>query len=252
MSTVITNTTTTGGRLDVGGGPVWADNLVFYMDAGNPYGGPQPGDSSSTINNIAPKGYVNRFRQTSTLDNDTSITNGYFNFDGTNDRIDMEATFTMDSEGATLMWWMAPHSATTNYDIVGNSGTNAVLQLIEFRQTFFYAESNNNCGYFNSPSFEEWTDGEWHHVAVRFNSSQEANWFIDGESIGETSNYGVVDCGSTPLSNLGGYDTTLRYWGSGGYSADYRGQMNQMMFYDTELTDFQIIQNYRAQRYRYS
>lgn len=253
MGTVITNTTTTGGRLDLGGGAVWSNNLVFYWDAGNNFGGPQSGDSSTTINNIAPKGYANRHRQTGGLENQAQIQNGAFLFDGVGDRIDMEDTFTMDSAGATLMWWMAPHSATTSYNIVGQSNGGGVVKLIEFRQTFFYGETNNNCGYFNSPSFEEWVDGEWHHVAVRFNSSQEAHWFIDGENIGETSDYGYVNCDTNNLlSNLGGYDLSMRWWGSGGYSADYKGQLNQMMFYDTELSDGIIAQNYRAQRYRYS
>jgi len=252
MSTTIVNATTEGGRTDVGGGPIWIGNLLFYLDAGNPFGGPQAGEGSSVINNIAPKRSANRFRQTSTLDNNAQVLNNYFNFDGVNDRIDMEAEFTMDSAGATLMWWMAPHSATTNYNIVGNGENGGVLQNIEFRQTFFYAETNNNCGYYHSPSFDQWNDNEWHHVAVTFNSNQEANWYIDGAAIGEATTYGQVNCTATTLSNLGGYDATMRYWGSGGYSSDYRGNLNQMMFYDTELTLFQISTNYRSQKYRYS
>jgi len=183
-------------------------------------------------------------------------TNGSFDFDGTDDYVELDETFTMDSAGATLMWWMAPSSATTNYNLFGASSSGGVLQLIEYRYNvnvgaYFYAETNNNCGYFSSPTFTVWNNNEWHHVAVRFNNNQ-SHWFIDGQNIGETTDYGSVNCSATPLTNLGGYDTTLQYIGSGGYSNRYDGLINHIMLYDHALLDREIFKNYRVLKTRFA
>ena len=175
---------------------------------------------------------------------------GSFSFDGDDDYISLGETFTMDSDDATLMWWMAPSSATTDYNLFGASSNTGVLKLIEFRQTFFYAESNNNCGYFNSPAFTAWSNNEWHHVTVRFLGDR-AYWYIDGNSIGETEDYGTIDCGATVLNDLGQYNTTLGYFGSGGYSNRYTGLLNDIMLYNRGLSNTEILQNYNALKRRF-
>lgn len=227
------------------GGAIVRDGLTFYYDTQNDKSYP---NSGTTLTNITPYPQI-QVAPTATMTGTTVNGDEHLSFDGS-DYIELSENFTMDTNGATLMWWMAPSSATTNYDLFGSSNNNGVLRLIEFRQTFFYGETNNNCGYFNSPSFSQWNNNEWHHVAVRF-LNEEAHWYIDGINIGETSNYGVINCGSTPLSDLGGYDLTMRFIGGGGYSARYNGLMNQIMLYNRGLSDEEVFQNYRVTEHRY-
>ena len=236
---------TNGTQISIGGAIV-RDGLTFYYDTQNDTSYP---NSGTTLTNITPRRQI-QVAPTATMTGTTVNTDGHLSFDGS-DYIELSENFTMDTNGATLMWWMAPSSATTNYDLFGSSNNNGVLKLIEFRQTFFYGETNNNCGYFSSPSFSQWNNNEWHHVAVRF-LNEEAHWYIDGDNIGETSNYGVINCGSTPLSDLGGYDLTMRFIGGGGYSARYNGLMNQIMLYNRGLSDAEVLQNYRVTEHRYN
>ena len=115
-----------GTNISVGSGIV-KDDLTFYYDTQNDNSYP---NSGTTLTNITPYPQI-QVAPTATMTGTTVNGDEHLSFDGS-DYIELSENFTMDTNGATLMWWMAPSSATTNYDLFGSSNDNGVLRLIEF------------------------------------------------------------------------------------------------------------------------
>lgn len=227
------------------------NGLTFYYDAYN--NASYPGSGTDIFN------ITNNDDIETTLSGSFSgvtVVNDHLDFDS-GDRIDINENFVMSRSGATLMWWMATSTATTNQNIFSiGKGDNPYNKLIEYRQTSFYGETDTNCNNFHSPSFTAFSNNEWRHIAVKFDSNS-SFWYIDGNNIGETTNYGVdtsggQSCGDAPSTDQLEADLTLRYiGGTGGYSSPYEGQLNQIMLYNRGLSDAEVLQNFNAQRNRY-
>ena len=175
-----------------------------------------------------------------------SSAKGCLSFDGTGDYTTFNS-ITLSRSGAAMSWWMAP-STIANMDLFGDHNDNGYLRLIEFRQTYFYAETNSNCNYFSSPSFTAFTANEWRNVCVVF-SSNLSTWYIDGQSIGSTSNYGSENC-STPVSNMVA-DTTFSRIATGGYSGTFNGKLSHISIHNRALTASEVEQNYEALKTRF-
>ena len=222
------------------------DGLVMYYDMANQKSYPNTG---TEIFNLAHQDI--QITDSGSL-NGTTVSNNALIFDGSDDRVDMEETIVLSRSGMTLMWWMKPHTIKNMGLFSISETTNPVLKLIEFRQSSFYAETNNNCNYFNSPSFTTFSSNEWRHVAVRF-LNNEAHWYIDGSNIGETPDYGKFDC--DPPNNYAVSElvsnTDWRYISGGTYSDRFDGEMNHIMLYNRGLDDTEVSQNYTALRHRY-
>ena len=238
-----------GTNISVGSGVV-RDGLRMYYDVGNDKSYPGTG---TTLTNITPYPQI-EVAPTATLNSATVNGDGHLSFDGTS-RVTLSENFTMRKEGGTLMWWMATDSPSTNQVLfsIGTGPTNPYLQLIEYHQTKFYGEVDTNCNNFDSPTFTTFTAGEWRHVAVRF-LNNESHWYIDGQNIGETPDYGDSggNCGNGLATELED-DLTMRYiGGSGGYGGQYDGLMNQIMLYNRGLSDEEVFQNYRVTEHRYN
>ena len=227
------------------------EGLRLYYDTYNYSSYPKSG---TDVFNITPNETIEA--TTSGSFSNVTVIDNHLNFDS-GDRIDLDEDIVMSRGGATLMWWMATSTATTDQNIfsIGN-GSNPYNRLLEYRQTFFYGEVDTNCNNFHSPSFTAFSNNEWRHVTVRFNNNS-SFWYIDGNSIGETTDYGKdttggLDCGDAPATDQLVDDLTLRYiGGTGGYSSPYSGQLNQIMLYNRSLSDAEVLQNFNAQRSRY-
>jgi len=223
------------------------NGLTFYYDIYNLDS--YPGSGTDMLN-ITPNETI--ATTTSGSFNGTAVVNNHLVFDGNDDRIDMGENIVLSRSGATLMWWMKPHTIKNMGLFTIQETGNPYLKLIEFRQNTFYAETDNNCNYFSSPSFTTFSANKWRHVAVRF-LNNEAHWYIDGSNIGETPNYGQNNCdppNNQAVSELVN-DMTWRYISGGTYSDRFDGEMNQIMLYNRGLPDAEVLQNFIAQRHRY-
>ena len=166
---------------------------------------------------------------------------GIYEFDGTN-RIQFPQ-ISMNRNSATLSFWINLNS-TGNQDLFGNTSGNGYYRMIEFRGTYMYCETDSNCHTFHSPPFPKTvTAGQWYQFAVVFDD-RKALWYMDGESIGETTGYGSLNC-DTPVSELSA-DVLLQYIGCGGYSGDLDGKMDDVRYYASALSADAIKELYQT------
>ena len=231
------------------------EGLSFYLDPLNREGYP---GSGTTLNNVTSNENI-AVSTTATLNSAASIdSNNYISFNGTAaSRVNLSENVTLGRSGATLMWWMATSTASTNQNLFSiGAGSNPYNRLIEYKQTSFYGETNVNCNDIHSPTFTSFSNNEWRHIAVKFDSNS-SYWYLDGSSIGETPNYGLdttggIQCEDAPSTSQMVGDLTIRYiGGSGGYSSPYNGKMSQIMIYNRSLSNGEILRNFTAQRSRY-
>ena len=158
-------------------------------------------------------------------------------------------TRTLKKSGGMLMFWIN-FDAITNYDVFGNAATSGTINMVEFRQTYFYCETNNNCNSFNSPVLNTVNAGEWHHFVIKFENNR-SYWYQNGISLGETTNYGSDNCSATAATELlANFD--FKYIGGGGYSPDFMGRVNDVRLYDGVMSDREIYDISKAKILHYS
>lgn len=162
-----------------------------------------------------------------------------YNFDGTDDYIDLGQTIDLDKMGSTLAFWLNVNTMT-NMSIFGITSSTGTINMIEFRQTFFWCESNVNCNNFNSPTLPQTVNaGEWNHFVVKFDNNR-CYWYMNGEFIGETPDYGTYNCdASQPLSEMAD-NFKFRYIGSGSYGSLLNGKLQDVRLYNRALSDEEI------------
>jgi hypothetical protein len=160
-----------------------------------------------------------------------------YSFDGVDDYIHIGEQLTLDKNSSTLSFWMNAN-IMANMNLFGITSTTYSINLIEFRQTSFYCETNNNCGFFSSPTINPISINEWNHFVVVFNSGH-AYWYQNGEYIGETPDYGSTNCAAPAITKM--IDNTyIRYIGSGGYSQSFDGKIQDVRIYNKALTDEEV------------
>jgi len=167
----------------------------------------------------------------------------YLDFDGTDDYVSLPTQtmyrsggticmlFNKDADNGGLLWG-------ANYDRHLSTTTNN-----------FYGETASNCNSFTSPDYSAGI-GNWVQYTLVFTGNS-AYHYVDGVSIGETPNYGSINC-ATATSELAADFPFTRIGNSTQYVGFFDGKISAVLKYDRALTQAEITENYEALRQRYS
>jgi hypothetical protein len=235
------------------------DGLVLYLDAANTksYTG-----SGTTVNNLS-------LPETGSLINGVifdSSDNGYFNFDGTNDKIDLGPRisslnltypFTIDvwvNINATL-------NTTSPRGIFSTSNTTSIIRYygISLQLGNIYNGSGNykvllnvgngvSAGTTGRRSFitndEVIIGNQWCHIVGIINSGPTFKLYINGQEKPGTlsGDGGALVWGVNTITEIGS---------SNAYNEVLAGKVSNVKFYNSILTPNEILQNYNATKTRY-
>ena len=219
------------------------DGMVLCVDAAdkNSYSG-----SGTAVNNLASTANAGTFEQNTSFTTDQK---GAFNFDGTDDYIEIDPPIPQATTEITInTWFKATGPSGTNNDvaggeifagspglnhgpIIGYSWSNEqVLFSIYINQGFSYATGvsqnkiHNVCGTFNRPTGKIYVNGV--------------------KEVEGTKDYNVTYQDTTSGNRIG-------MWGYGGYPRNFTGQIYLVQVYNRELSTSEVLQNYNAQRSRF-
>jgi len=219
------------------------DGMVLCVDAAdkNSYPG-----SGTAVNNLASTANAGTFEQNTSFTTDQK---GAFNFDGTDDYIEIDPPIPQATTEITInTWFKATGPSGTNNDvaggeifagspglnhgpIIGYSWSNEqVLFSIYINQGFSYATGvsqnkiHNVCGTFNRPTGKIYVNGV--------------------KEVEGTKDYNVTYQDTTSGNRIG-------MWGYGGYPRNFTGQIYLVQVYNRELSADEVLQNYNAQRSRF-
>ena len=163
-------------------------------------------------------------------------TNWYYDFDGSNDRMDFSAA-DIGGTNFTVEVWVNPDSSQVayanifDYDHTGSKGF-TIQQANNTTNTYYFYTGGNYNNFTNIPA------GTWAHLLVS----------ISGTSVVQYLN-GVQDGTFTASSNSDttGERITLASWRAGGsHSRYWNGQYGQCRVYNKALTASEVLQNYNA------
>jgi hypothetical protein len=215
-------------------GPIeTTDGLVFQLDAGNTrsYSG-----SGNTAN-----GLVGGIGGTLVNGVGFGATNsGYFNFDGTNDYINVPSITSISGDFSVLVWF---RTSTSN-------GNTARLVDFDYINGFWLGRSGGGGNPINWGGgikessdpygiFLPFTDNEWHLISsVR---SSTTHFIYKDNLIASTSN--TVSGTALTSSQL--------FIGAVPSGAPFNGNIGQIQIYNRALSATEILQNYHATKGRY-
>ena len=219
------------------------DGMVLCVDAAdkNSYLG-----SGTAINNLASTANTGSFKENTSFSTDQK---GAFNFDGTDDYIEIDPPIPQATTEITInAWFKATGASGTNNDVAGgfifggNPGLNhgpiltyswanqQVLFSIYINQGFSYATGvsqntiHNACATFNRPTGKVYINGV--------------------KEVEDTKDYNVTYQNSTDGNRIG-------EWGYSSYQRNFTGQIYLVQVYNRELSADEVLQNYNTQRIRF-
>ncbi|MDJ0924487.1 MAG: S8 family serine peptidase, partial [Acidimicrobiia bacterium] len=165
---------------------------------------------------------------------------GALSFDGTDDRVDLDAAILDGADDVTIALWVRTSKPGIQAMVSGaNTGNDAELELVPISDTairFYTGETTSSFVLWDVSSF---ADNQWHHFAVtRDSSTDQVTLFIDGISKGTKSavlNPLTIDPGGLLLGQEqdtvgGGFDPTQAFVGS----------MDEVRLYTRILTNTEI------------
>ena len=237
--------------MSIGYGPrVVTDGLVLALDAAdtNSYSG-----SGSTLYDLSGGG------NDGTISGATFNSDGYFDFDGTNDDvIDTGTSFLKTNDNVTLEAFFNHDSNSGSYFFLYEGEGDGFGGNVEFH---VYADSGYLSSWFTTSSGDfnlggsgvsaaAITAGEWNHAAVTYSnlstaSGASSKLYLNGVEI-ESSSGATVDLASMPTSSLligRPYSTSL--------GRRYDGQVAAIKVYNRTLSESEIQKNFNALRGRF-
>ena len=216
--------------------------LVFYVDAAYKKSYPRSGATTQNLANVVNSG---------SFQDDTSFSTdqgGAFNFDGTDDYIDIGSPIPQATTEVTVnVWFKATGPGSTNDAgggslFAGNPGLNhgpmfnyswsdqQILFSIRVNQAFDYATGvsqntiHNACGTFNKPTGKIYINGV--------------------KKIEDDKDFNVTYQNSTAGNRIG-------EWGYSSFQRNFNGQIYSVQVYNRELSASEVLQNYNAQKQRF-
>ena len=165
---------------------------------------------------------------------------GYFDFDGTNDEVEVGADADLTNNTSNIsaeVWFNADSASGTEYIFYQTNGTaGQTHQWIIFRNaTNIYIYIYGTAGNTTLESLGGITQGEWTHVAFTYDGSN-VKGYVNGtlkQTTARTANVNSSTDGKTFLGSNG----------SGNY---FEGKIAVARYYKTALTASEIAQNFRA------
>ena len=206
------------------------DGLVFYVDAANPN---SYVSGSTTTNSLVSN-------VTGSLINDTDFSpdnQGYWVFDGTDDRITFDPSGDYSDVGPnnTCNIWVKYDNTTAAVLVGGGSYSSGGY--------FFYANpSSAYSSYKGSYDQGTWTSfgtGVWINYCVTKNDSGNVVWYGNGQQLA-TGN--VIANKSIGFWSIGSYS-------GGGFTLN--GNIGPVQIYNRSLSSGEVLQNYNALKGRF-
>ena len=227
---------------------VVTDGLVYCLDAANRrcYSG-----TGTTGVDLALGG-------TATLTNQVTFSSdkaGVFAFDGTDDYIDQDWSFTLGTGDLTIEFWVKMEGW-----IIHSQGANVFLSVVDpdvHEQLQFGLEGNpaqrlavylqgGSNGTKTGDEVYSWNTDQWYHLVASRISSTVA-LYRDGVSL-------TVATGATNTGDVAAISTFLlgNQYKSGQYKHDFQGDMGPIRIYNKGLTAAEVLQNYNATKGRFT
>ena len=224
-----------------GGPDIITDGLVFAVDAGSERSYPGSGTVATDL-----VGSSN-----GTLTNGvgfSSSNGGYWDFDGTDDYININSQYIIGASQGTISAWINLAAANVNHAGIlccqtGPSWTSMRLVLnVSAPNRIRLAISNgtnsttDGCRTNSTLSYST-----WYHITATYNGTS-AKIYINGV-LDETHNTTITPGTFTPTATM---------IGSQNYSNRYfNGEISTLFTYNQALTAAEVLQNYNAQKNRF-
>ena len=218
------------------------DGLVFAYDAGSERCYSGSGTSATNITSQAFPG---------TLTNGvgfSSSNGGYWEFDGTDDYININSQYIIGASQGTISAWINLAAANVNHAGIlccqtGPAWASMRLVLnVSTPNKIRLAISDGTSSTFDSCTTNSTLSySTWYHITATYNGSS-AKIYING----------VLDETFTTTITPGTFTPNATMIGSQNYSNRYfNGEISTLFTYNTALTAAEVTQNYNAQRTRF-
>ena len=180
---------------------------------------------------------------------------GVFAFDGTDDYIEQDWSFTLGTGDLTMEFWVKMEGW-----IIHSQGANVFLSVtdpnvheeLQFgienstaQRLALYLDGGSN-GSKTGDGVYSWSTDQWYHlVATRISST--VALYRDGVSL-------TVATGATNTGDVAAISTFLlgNQYKSGEKKHDFQGDMGPIRIYNKGLTAAEVLQNYTATKGRFS
>ena len=221
-------------------------NLSMNLDAATYTSGLTWTDSSSNGKNATIAGAVS-----------TYTVNGYtvirFNGSAFANASSGFGTTLNTTAGYTFEVWAQPAASSTSYTLVGEWDVNTVNGGWTDAKMGFLSNNRISAGYYNggvaiASAAPVTAGGTWYQIVFTYNGASNGNLFVNGSKVATTGQVIKSNPTATFLS-LGKSDGFGFY--IGGVANNFTGNIGAWRVYSKNLSDAEILQNYRALAYRY-
>ena len=226
---------------------VVTDGLVYCIDAANKacYSG-----SGTTGVDLVKGGTATLVNQDAFGSNNM----GVFAFDGTNDYIEQDWSFTLGTGDLTIEFWVkmgwiiSPQGANV-FLTVTDPDVHEQLQFglegATAQRFAVYLQGGSN-GTKTGDEVYSWSTDQWYHLVASRISSTVA-LYRDGVSL-------TVATGATNTGDVAAISAFLlgNQYKSGAYKHDFQGDMGPIRIYNKGLTAAEVLQNYNATKGRFT
>ena len=227
---------------------VVTDGLVYCLDAANKrcYSG-----TGTTGVDLVKGGTTTLTNQVTFGSNNMCV----FAFDGTDDYIDQDWSFTLGTGDLTIEFWVKMEGW-----IIHSQGANVFLSVVDpdvHEQLQFGLEGNpaqrlavylhgGSNGTKTGDEVYSWSTDQWYHLVASRISSTVA-LYRDGVSL-------TVATGATNTGDVAAISTFLlgNQYKGGDRKHDFQGDMGPIRIYNKGLTAAEVLQNYNATKGRFS
>ena len=209
-----------------GGPDIVTNGLVYAFDAGSG----RSYDGTTSLDDLAGS-------NTGTLTNGVtyqSINGGVFDFDGTDDHIELNSALSFTNAFTLCVWFIKNNDGEETF--LGKPTSSEKLLFLSSNNIFFRminggTASNFDIGYTTA------LNGEWQFLTATRSSSGVVKASLNGNALISGATLTGTFSPSTIGENING-----QYWG---------GKLANNLIYNRELTQAEITQNYNAQKNRF-
>jgi len=220
------------------------NGLVYYLDAANTRSYSGSGLTANSLSGSLSGSLVNGVGF-------TSLNNGSFLFDGTNDVIDLGDNFDMGLSSFSFCAYFKANNISNLQGIFSKSIAAAAgsrYAVFVYNNKINTFMSNGGATDVETPSSQTLSINTWYHIGAVYNRADKLILFINGifDSSATISQFQANDFQATHIFRIGSYSDA-------GNSANYflNGSISQLQIYNRVLSAQEILQNYNATKGRY-
>ena len=164
--------------------------------------------------------------------------NNTFEFDGTNNYLDLPNSIGYTTQVSAFAWFRHKGTPSGNYHIVCGGQE---LEISIHTDGYLRTGVQTSGGRFVSNHGTGLVDGNWHHVGFTYDGSTKTA-YIDGEPVGTYSVTGTLT-NSFANRRIGRFGSSTSYY--------LNGDLDVYMVYDRPLSPSEVKNNFESKRERY-